>query len=333
MSKRIRTLVIVAVAVVALLAASLGVAFLLPQETEEGVDASTQNDTITVLDRSKDSEGNTASSPVKKVEIQTEQQTYTMEPNADGDLAVVGYEDLLVAANRTENLASILATVTAERLVAENPENPADYGLDTPRGVATVTYHDDSTAVLEVGDEDPLGEGVYFRLQGEPAVYLVDQEFADTVFQDPVYYISTTLISAPSVRDDDTGGEAILRDMKLTGSLREGQPLSFRRTTTSDSAETQLFTYVITSPYMRSFNDSMLQSLLTNATTLTATVAVVAHPTDEQLTEYGFDDPYSVAEFNLAVLQGGSDSSEDTEEEETVFYNIQAHTVVIGSKA
>lgn len=54
-------------------------------------------------------------------------------------------------------------------------------------------------------------------LQGEPAVYLVDQEFADTVFQDPVYYISTTLISAPSVRDDDTGGEAILRDMKLTG--------------------------------------------------------------------------------------------------------------------
>lgn len=84
---------------------------------------------------------------------------------------------------------------------------------------------------------------------------------------------------------------------------------------------------------MRSFNDSMLQSLLTNATTLTATVAVVAHPTDEQLTEYGFDDPYSVAEFNLAVLQGGSDSSEDTEEEETVFYNIQAHTVVIGSKA
>ena len=333
MSKRIRTLVIVAVAVVALLAASLAVAFLLPQETEEGDDASTQNDTITVLDRSKDSEGNTASSPVRKVEIQTEQQTYTMEPNADGDLAVVGYEDLLVAANRTENLASTLATVTAERLVAENPENPADYGLDTPRGVATVTYHDDSTAVLEVGDEDPLGEGVYFRLQGEPAVYLVDQEFADTVFQDPVYYISTTLISAPSVRDDDTGGEAILRDMKLTGSLREGQPLSFRRTTTSDSAETQLFTYVITSPYMRSFNDSMLQSLLTNATTLTATVAVVAHPTDEQLTEYGFDDPYSVAEFNLAVLQGGSDSSEDTEEEETVFYNIQAHTVVIGSKA
>lgn len=163
-----------------------------------------------MLDRSKDSEGNTASSPVRKVEIQTEQQTYTMEPNADGDLAVVGYEDLLVAANRTENLASTLATVTAERLVAENPENPADYGLDTPRGVATVTYHDDSTAVLEVGDEDPLGEGVYFRLQGEPAVYLVDQEFADTVFQDPVYYISTTLISAPSVRDDDTGGEAIL---------------------------------------------------------------------------------------------------------------------------
>lgn len=38
MSKRIRTLVIVAVAVVALLAASLGVAFLLPQETEEGDD-------------------------------------------------------------------------------------------------------------------------------------------------------------------------------------------------------------------------------------------------------------------------------------------------------
>ena len=78
MSKRIRTLVIVAVAVVALLAASLGVAFLLPQETEEGDDASTQNDTITVLDRSKDSEGNTASSPVKKVEISEDGRTVTL---------------------------------------------------------------------------------------------------------------------------------------------------------------------------------------------------------------------------------------------------------------
>lgn len=84
---------------------------------------------------------------------------------------------------------------------------------------------------------------------------------------------------------------------------------------------------------MRSFNDSMLQSLLTNATTLTATVAVVAHPTDEQLTEYGFDDPYSVAEFNLAVLQGGSDSSEDTEEEGDGILQHTGHTVVIGSKA
>ena len=119
-----------------------------------------------------------------------------------------------------------------------------------------------------------------------------------------MYYIGTTLISAPTVRDDDTKGEAILRDMKLTGSLRAGQPLSFRRTTASDSAETKLFTYVITSPYLRRFNDTMLQSLLTSTTSLTATVAVVAHPTAEELTQYGFDDPYSVAEFNLAVLQG-----------------------------
>ena len=333
MSKRIRTLLIVCLVIV-VLAVSLGALLLLPKEEDEDGDTTTQDSTVTVLDRSKDAQGNTAASPVKRVEITTEQQTYTMEPNEDGDLAVVGYEDLLVAANRTENLASTLATITAERLVAESPENPGDYGLEEPRGVAAVTYHDDSTAVLELGDDDPLGEGVYLRVQGSSAVYLVETDFADTVFQDPVYYIGTTLISAPTVRDDDTKGEAILRDMKLTGSLRAGQPLSFRRTTTSDSAETQLFTYVITSPYLRSFNDTMLQSLLTNATSLTATVAVVAHPTAEELTQYGFDDPYSVAEFNLAVLQGESDSSdEDAGEEQTVFYNIQAHKVVIGSKA
>ncbi len=68
---------------------------------------------------------------------------------------------------------------------------------------------------------------------------------------------------------------------------------------------------MITSPYLRRFNDTMLQSLLTSTTSLTATVAVVAHPTAEELTQYGFDDPYSVAEFNLAVLQGESDSSDE----------------------
>ena len=138
MSKRIRTLLIVCLVIV-VLAVSLGALLLLPKEEDEDGDTTTQDSTVTVLDRSKDAQGNTAASPVKRVEITTEQQTYTMEPNEDGDLAVVGYEDLLVAANRTENLASTLATITAERLVAESPENPGDYGLEEPRGVAAVT--------------------------------------------------------------------------------------------------------------------------------------------------------------------------------------------------
>ena len=83
----------------------------------------------------------------------------------------------------------------------------------------------------------------------------------------------------------------------------------------------------------------MLQSLLTNSTALNATTAVVARPTAEDLEKYGFHDPYSVAELNLAVLQGTNTSSTTTASGSSgsgaapaVYYNVQPHKVVIGSK-
>lgn len=342
MSKRVRTLIIVCV-VLALLGGSLAVLLLLPDPDKDSGSSSSSSSSstaLTVLDKSKDAGGSTVADPVKKIVIQSGDVSFSMEPNGDGDLQVAAYDGLPVNTSRVESLVKSLTTISATRKVVDEPENPADFGLAEPRATATVTYHDDSTAVLELGSEDPLKEGVYLRVQGQSPVYLVEESVTETIFQDSLYYIGTTLITAPPVRSDDTGGEAILRDMKLTGSLREGQPLSFRRTADTDTAEIQMFTYVITSPYVRSFNDTMLQSLLTNSTALNATIAVVARPTAEDLEKYGFHNPYSVAELNLAVLQGTDTSSTTTTASGSsgsgvapaVYYNVQPHKVVIGSK-
>lgn len=88
-----------------------------------------------MLDRSKDAQGNTAASPVKRVEITTEQQTYTMEPNEDGDLAVVGIRGSAGGCQSDGESGLHTGDHYGGALVAESPENPGDYGLDEPRGV------------------------------------------------------------------------------------------------------------------------------------------------------------------------------------------------------
>ncbi|MCI8554620.1 MAG: DUF4340 domain-containing protein [Clostridiales bacterium] len=335
MSKRLRTLIIVIV-VLALLGGSFTALLLLPgPEQAESSTPSSKSEAVLILDKALNAQGGAVDAPVKSAVIRSEDKSFTLEPDSDGILRVAEYGDLPVHTTRVEALVRALTSVSAIRQVTEEAENPADFGLAEPRATAEVTYHDDSTAVLELGGEDPMKEGVYLRIQGESPIYLVTEDTADTIFHDSLYYIGTALITAPPVREEDTGGEAMLRDMKLTGSLRADQPLSFRRTAHTDTEEIKLFTYVITSPYIRSFNDDMLRSLLTNATSLTASIAAVARPTEEELEKYGFHNPYSVAELNLAVLQGEDASSDSAENDETpaVYYNVQPHRVVIGSRS
>jgi hypothetical protein len=67
-----------------------------------------------------------------------------------------------------------IATVRAERMVDEYPEDLSVYGLDNPVARAIITDSDGFTAIYLLGDRTPFGTSFFVMEEGYPSVYAVN---------------------------------------------------------------------------------------------------------------------------------------------------------------
>lgn len=345
MSKRVRT-IILALAVILVLGGGLAAVLLLTDDPDsDSSDTSETSDTtISLLDKTKDASGNTLEKPVTRVDMVTPSETFTLEDNADGALAVKAYADLPIHTDNVEALSEALASISATRKL-ENPQVLSEYGFDEPQARVTVTYADQSTYSFELGMMSLVSDEAYFRVSDSEDVYMVDAAFAEVVLQKSTAYIGISLMSAPAVNNDDENGQPVMRDVILTGSVRGDETLVVRRVNSEDSDTMALYTYLVEKPFYRGANDENAKAAFDSAYSLTADEAYVAHPTAKQKSNCGFDKPYSVAKMNLAVETTESKTSTtgtttakttaatDEEDAVTKYYNVQAHTVTVGKKA
>ncbi len=70
-----------------------------------------------------------------------------------------------------------LANLTADRRLAPDEINPADYGLEQPETVVTLRMADDSERVMAIGDELPLGSKRALRVDGSDEVTIAASWF------------------------------------------------------------------------------------------------------------------------------------------------------------
>lgn len=358
MSKQVRTLILAGVAVVALVALLLVLVFLLPGNGGEDASSTAVSDTsVTLLDKSTDADGKTVDDPIKSIQITLRDESFTLSQNEDGDLVADPYKDLPINTYEISYLVSTLKTVTATREISSSPDSPADYGFTgefaapvssdasgTSSGESSaaaekavgltaqvsVTYHDDSIHSFELGRESPTKEGYYLREVGTDPIYLVDSTFASTLAQPSTTYIGLNVVTSPSVKTDDDNGQALLREIELTGRVRSS-PLILRRSTADDNLN-NASNYVITKPYFRAANSSSdAVTALDTYTSVTASGVEKPYPTAEDLKRYGLDDPYSTAVFTLAV-ETTEEAETSGETAKTSYYNIQKHTIQLGNK-
>ncbi len=333
MSKRTRTLILSCVAVL-VLGAVLALLLLLPSGEEGSSSLEESSDsTITVLNKTKDADDKTVENPVKAVTIELQGETYSLALDEEGVLVVDQYKELLSHPTNSSSLSSALAGILATSEIG-TVDNPADYGLDKPIAKVKATYHDGSSYSFQIGAETPLKDGYYFQAE-DGKVYVVESSMADTINQPSTAYIGTTLISAPTVRDDDENGRAVLRDMSLSGTVRADKPFAFQAVTVAEQDKYPYYSYRITSPYAVGADVTKSENVAVY-TSLTATKAVVAFPTKEDLATYGLDNPYSVAKLHTAVsslessLSESSSSVAEGEDDKTVYYNVSEHTIIVG---
>ncbi len=328
MKKQKRTLIIVITAILVLTALLLGLLFLLPEDDDDS-SSNTTDETINLIDKTK-ADDEIVDDTVKKIVIKLQNEEYEIVPGDDDQLVVAGYEDLPINTTEIDSLVRSLSNVDANRKVADNSDNQKDFGLDKPRAIATVTYHDDSVVEFELGNEAAGDTGSYLRIQSDGPIYLVNSYFAGQLLKESVTYIGTSLITAPNTKSESDGDTAVLKDMKLSGSVRASKPFEFKVNQETDNKSLSAFTYITTKPFAKGTSDEV-NKIAQAVTSLDAIQAVKAYPKSDDLKKYGLNNPYSVCEMTLAV-QTTSSSDDDSDTAVTTYYNSTKHKITLGSK-
>lgn len=122
--------------------------------------------------------------------------------------------DIVLSQIYPEEMVTALASVTATRLVVENCENVAEYGLDDPLYTLSVEYRDGLILTYKISGKESFNGERYLMLEGVDSVYMIDSSFEETFSHS---LASMVTVETPTVPTADTitdmnllyGGETI----------------------------------------------------------------------------------------------------------------------------
>ena len=319
-------------AVALLVGGTVALVKFLPTEEETPPATTTPDTSVTVLDKTLKEDGSLNDAPIKSIAIDSLLNDYTIAMNEDKAWQLNGEETLPLNAAAVKTLVSAFSSVVATDTVLSSEDATttaiAEFGFDTPTVTATVTYFDDVTVVFEFASL-AVGDHYYLRMDHGDTVYLTDGTVASTALASPEIYATLDVITAPTISSEDENGTVIMNELSLTGPVRDNVITTIRPKEPKDGAQFENTSYVITAPHLIA-TDSAVSTEVFAITSVSATEAVVLHPGEEQLAEYGLDAPRSVAHIQLTVMTTATDSAGEITE--TGYYNTQDHIVRLGKK-
>ena len=309
--------------------------------TEDG--GTTPSDTIvetpkiTLLNKAGDSE--TEGTPMKQIDIQNEDGNYTIRYDDTTRLYhIVGYEDIHLDTELLLTLRTHAETIEAIEQI-KDASNLAAFGLDKPQATATITYTDDSTARLFLGNTTPSESGYYGQLEGTEGVYIFEADTVSLFRFRSTAFVHTALSAPPSVKADDKNGKALLKEVTFSGTAHP-VPLVMRRSYYNDSEELTYFSYIITAPYTRCTTDAV-SNAMGQVQAIMADQALVLHPTEADKEKMGFNNPLIDIKLTMAVEteeESEADSAPttgstvaDKNETPKIYYNSVDYHITVGS--
>ncbi len=329
MSKRTRSLLFAVIALAAVAVLLVGLLLLLPEPQEDLPEEQPRDDSVVLLDKTDKKDVT-----VTKAEIAIGSVKHTIAATKDGLYTLVGFDDLPLSQSTMEEVTKALLSVSATRLIDENPATPADFGFTTPDLYITVsaTYSDDTTFAFEIGNLAPSKEGYYLREVGKTAVYLVDATFCETVSYEFTAYLDCVPIVAPTATE--TTDTVVVRDCTLSGKVR---PSKVRFQVTEEPADKEnamiISGYVIQEPYFHAVDSNSELINYTTFTSLAASDVAKIRPTAADLAACGINTPYSACDVSLSLKRTTPTADKEGETTDTVTYHsTYRYTIKIGNK-
>ncbi len=229
---------------------------------------------------------------IKKMHIENESGSFDVTSytptNDKGETdttvyTLVGFEDFELQAGAPDVIANALAQLDFSKVLTLEKKKGDDYGFDSPRATATVTYTDDTKAIVIVGDDAPQGAGTYIKFGDGDAVYLVD---AETVA--PLLYSVTNLINLEINKTPSDTANTQASKITISGS-NFGKEIELK--VNEDGKNSASF--IMTKPENVYANEGESSSVAGAIRGLSATGVKMVNPSDNQLKELGLKTPYA----------------------------------------
>lgn len=207
-----------------------------------------------------------------KETVQTKQTVYTIE----------GFDNAKLQTDQTSIIAGNAIDLTSTNIVDIKGENLQEYGLDKPRAKATVTFENTKQIKILVGNEALSNLGTYIMIDGNPAVYLVDNDSVEGFLFSPLDLLSKIIVESADSDADAQVEEAVLKGSNIP------KEMTFK----INDDETNGAFYKMTSPNNAPANVANSTSYFGSVISLQADSVVAYHPSNDRLKELGLDDPY-----------------------------------------
>lgn len=303
MNKKIKSLIIGGILLLVLIGALLLLLFL-PQNEDNGGSSSESSaystTTVQVYSGSTDD--------VRSIRVNGVKGDYTIRRSGE-DYAIDELEGLEQLTSAYSGIAGQFASMTATRLIEEDPSDIGKYGLKDPQIVVTVTYADQSKHEVRIGDALPTGDGYYVQVDDGSTVYAIGQSKYTTVDKRMLDFVSTQVIEAWTA-PTDADGNATQSAPTIDYLEIEGGPFSelglFRIEpviSTGEEGEYYASGYRIVSPFEADFryrgdSEGADQNAVytERLADFSAEHVAAIHPSGEE--DYGFEEPFMIIRFS-----------------------------------
>lgn len=241
----------------------------------------------------------------------------------DGTLLLEDDPTFPIAESISQTLLQSVSTVSYSEILTDDPADYRDrleeFGLDTPRAVAEITYADGVVCTLRIGDASELENSSFFYMtvDGDDRLFALDRGTAENL-----------ILQRGTLRDIEQPTLHKARFDRITFASGAEGTVFAQWELQGDIGNDAIDRWLLTVPVRYLTDADVMTNLQANLANIRLG-AYVSEATSENLTLYGFDDPQLILTIHQAA---GSMGSTDTDGVYSVTdWPEDTFTLVVGS--
>jgi hypothetical protein len=306
MKKQMKSMVIMGVVLVLLLATWLGTTFV--PGLKPGAETTTTTTTLAPVYTAQ-------ATDVAQILVHNAKGDLVLLPTEkkadDGTVTVTwlveGSGQYPMSSGLIEALTQAALTVTPIEEIAAQTTDLATYGLAQPQSTLTIVGKDGNKHVINFGNALPSEAGYYAMLAGSGRVCTVDTNFGEQSQKSLIDLVDQSAVMGGVTSDKLTAFTFIRRkdNLKLMADCKA---------TKDETAGTTTVAFTVREPVVREGNSTNLTPLVDSTLAITATQYVELNPTD--VARYGLDKPQlayvlKTADSTIALAIGNSAGNDE----------------------